>query len=196
VERSTGEACIAELHGEAQLSRGAAMPADQPQIIIRECVVTGQGAVIERGGEFGELGTLRGREQLAGWHGRDRVSQAVAAENCRFAATTVCLAWLDERRCQFMLGLGAGLGLVETGRAEVTLVDRRGASHHVNLVGPGDVLGEMSIFTGRPASATVRALEDLSVIVLTKDEFHELGDAFPRLYQNLGGFNGPGDTEY
>jgi NTE family protein len=76
--------------------------------------------------------------------------------------------------------------LVEAGTAEVTIVDRIGASHQVNVVGPGDVLGEMSLFTGRPASATVRALEEFSVIVLTEDEFHELGDACPKLYQNLG----------
>ena len=78
------------------------------------------------------------------------------------------------------------LFLVEAGTAEVTVVDRMGAAHQVNVVGPGDVLGEMSLFTGRPASATVRALEDLSVIVLTEGEFRAVGDAFPRLYQNLG----------
>jgi len=76
--------------------------------------------------------------------------------------------------------------LVETGTAEVTVIDRMGASHQVNVVGPGDVLGEMSLFTGRPASATVCALADFSVIVLTESDFHQLGEAFPRLYQNLG----------
>ena len=76
--------------------------------------------------------------------------------------------------------------LVDAGTAEVTIIDRMGGSHQVNVVGPGDVLGEMSLFTGRPASATVRALEDLSVLVLSEAEFHVLGDAFPRLYQNLG----------
>jgi CRP-like cAMP-binding protein len=75
--------------------------------------------------------------------------------------------------------------IVEAGVADVTVADRRGSPHHV-LVVPGDVLGEMSLFTGRAASATVRALEDLTVTVVTEAEFHDLGDAFPRLYQNLG----------
>jgi CRP-like cAMP-binding protein len=80
-----------------------------------------------------------------------------------------------------------GMYIVEAGTADVLVAERRGSAHHVNRGGPGDVLGEMSLFTRRPASATVRALEDLTVIVMSAAEFHELGDSFPRLYQNLGG---------
>jgi NTE family protein len=76
--------------------------------------------------------------------------------------------------------------VIESGSADVSVLDRRGASHQVNRVGPGDVLGEMSLFTGRPASATVRAIDDLVVVVVSEGAFHELGYAFPRLYQNLG----------
>jgi NTE family protein len=80
-----------------------------------------------------------------------------------------------------------GMYIVEAGAADVSVADRRGSAHHVNRLGPGAVLGEMSLFTGRPASATIRALEDLTVIVVSAEEFHELGDSFPRVYQNLGG---------
>jgi NTE family protein len=76
--------------------------------------------------------------------------------------------------------------VVEAGAADVTVADRHGSSHHVNRIVAGDVLGEMSLFTGRPASATVTALEDLTVTILAEAEFHALGDTLPRLYQNLG----------
>jgi NTE family protein len=95
----------------------------------------------------------------------------------QFAAGTVVISEGDRLREMY---------IVETGDADVSVVDRWGSAHHVNRVGPGDVLGEMSMFTGRTASATVRALQDLTVIVLSDLEFHELADAFPRLYHNLG----------
>jgi hypothetical protein len=66
---TTWVARIAKLHGEAQLRRGTPVAADQPQIVVRERVETGQGAVIEASGKFGELGPLGRCEQLAGGHG-------------------------------------------------------------------------------------------------------------------------------
>lgn len=40
--------------------------------------------------------------------------------------------------------------IVEARVADLKVADRRGSSHHVNQVVTGDVLGEMSLFTGRP----------------------------------------------
>src|SRR5204863_5932061 len=68
---STGSrvAGIAELHRKTQLRRGSPVPANQPQVVVRERVETGQGALIKAGRKFGELGALRQSEQLAGGHG-------------------------------------------------------------------------------------------------------------------------------
>src|SRR5207244_4578857 len=47
-------------------------------------------------------------------------------------------------------------------------------------------LGEMAMFTGQPASATVRAASDIEVLVLTSDEFERIADRVPVVYRNLG----------
>ena len=70
VQHATGVARIAELDGEAQLRRRSPVPANQPQVVVREGVEAGEGALIEAGREFGELGALGRSEQLAGGHGR------------------------------------------------------------------------------------------------------------------------------
>jgi len=63
------KARVAELDGEAKLRRGTPPPADHAEVSVRQCVVAPQGAVIERGRQLGEWGTLGGGQELAGRHG-------------------------------------------------------------------------------------------------------------------------------
>lgn len=51
----------------------------------------------------------------------------------------------------------------------------------LGTVGPGELLGEVSWLEGRPASATVRVLEDSVVLVLPRDELAALLDGDPAL---------------
>ena len=76
--------------------------------------------------------------------------------------------------------------IIEAGAALILVKDREGIEHTVNHVGPGATLGEVSFFSGQPASATVRAITDLDVFVLEGDQFNEIAEAFPRLYYNVG----------
>jgi NTE family protein len=76
--------------------------------------------------------------------------------------------------------------ILDSGTAEVSVADASGRPHEVNRLVRGDILGEMSLFTGRPASATVRALDEVWVIVVSEAELHHLAERFPRVYQNLG----------
>lgn len=76
--------------------------------------------------------------------------------------------------------------IVESGDLDVLMADDRGEQHLLNRVGPGGSLGEMSIFTGRPVSATVRAATDVTVFVMTKPDFRRFAAMFPRIYENLG----------
>ena len=78
------------------------------------------------------------------------------------------------------------LYLVESGTADVFAAGRDGTEHHLALVGPRTTLGEMSLFTGRPASGTVRARTDLQVVVVSAQALERLGDRLPRLYRNIG----------
>jgi NTE family protein len=76
--------------------------------------------------------------------------------------------------------------IVQDGLAEVLIVDHHGAEHLLSRIGSGGTLGEMALFTGQPASATVRAVSDVEVLVFTRDEFEQVADRLPVVYRNLG----------
>jgi NTE family protein len=76
--------------------------------------------------------------------------------------------------------------VVQSGRAEVVVADRDGDEHRVGRIRPGATIGEVSLFTGRPASATVRAITDLDVLVLRETDFERVARAFPLVYRNVG----------
>src|SRR5215213_1180336 len=64
--------------------------------------------------------------------------------------------------------------IVQAGHAEVFVADRGGLEHRVGRVGPGVSVGEMSLFTGRPASGTVRAETQVDVLVMREPQFERL----------------------
>ncbi len=74
--------------------------------------------------------------------------------------------------------------VMQSGSADVLVSDRHGVEHVVGRVGPGTTIGEMSAFTGMPAAASVRAAEELEVVVI--DDFESLCAAFPQVYRNVG----------
>jgi NTE family protein len=78
------------------------------------------------------------------------------------------------------------LYIVLAGTAAVVVVGPDGREHEVGRVAPGGTVGEMALLTGEPAAATVRSTAPLDVLVLTEDEFAELGQRFPQVYRNLG----------
>lgn len=78
--------------------------------------------------------------------------------------------------------------LIQHGSADVLVADAAGTEARVARLGPGETAGEISIFTGQPTTATVRAGPDatLDVIALGPEDFTALVDAFPVMYRNLG----------
>jgi len=76
--------------------------------------------------------------------------------------------------------------IIAAGMADVAVSGPDGREHRVNRVGVGATLGEMSMLTDAPASATVRAAGDLDVWVMTEEQLHKAATRFPRLYRNLG----------
>ncbi len=76
--------------------------------------------------------------------------------------------------------------VIQGGAADVFITDRYNREHRINSVGKGATLGEMSVFTGQPAAATVRAATALDVLVLSESEFHRGAAAYPQIYRNLG----------
>jgi NTE family protein len=76
--------------------------------------------------------------------------------------------------------------VVQSGTADIFVTDRDGAEHLVGRVQAGTTLGEMSLFTGQPSAATVRASSDIDVLVVSERELESIGATFPRIYRNLG----------
>ena len=88
-----------------------------------------------------------------------------------------------------MLGEGETIQemyIVQDGLAEVLVADHQGSEHLLSRITAGGTLGEMSLFTGQPASATVRAVTEVEVLVFTREEFERVADSLPIVYRNLG----------
>jgi NTE family protein len=96
----------------------------------------------------------------------------------RFPAGTVILAEGD---------YPAEMYVLRSGTADVLLVDRKGVENVVSTIYPGETIGEMSLLTGSPASATVRAVEDVELLVLQESDLQALTAKLPELQRNLIG---------
>jgi CRP/FNR family transcriptional regulator, cyclic AMP receptor protein len=70
--------------------------------------------------------------------------------------------------------------ILASGRAEVLRAGRRLA-----LLGPGDVVGELSLIDGKPRSATVKALSDLEVLQIDARDLKLLLRKAPAVTRNL-----------
>jgi CRP/FNR family cyclic AMP-dependent transcriptional regulator len=60
------------------------------------------------------------------------------------------------------------------GRAKVSAQGAQGADTAINVMGPGEVFGEIGILDGQPRSATVTSLEECEMAVVDKRAFHGL----------------------
>ena len=70
--------------------------------------------------------------------------------------------------------------IIADGQASVRRGSRRGAT-----LGPGDFLGEMSLITGTPLSATVTAETDMVLEILNRREFSSLLDENPTVARKV-----------
>jgi CRP/FNR family transcriptional regulator, cyclic AMP receptor protein len=89
----------------------------------------------------------------------------------------------ERKKGSVMTRQGAAGGLafiIITGRAEVVRNGRR-----VALLGPGDVVGELSLIDGKPRSATVTATSDLEVLVLDRADLLKLVTKAPPVMRKL-----------
>ena len=71
------------------------------------------------------------------------------------------------------------IGLVVKGRVKISCYGADGRERLVAVVGPGELLGELSAIDGEERSATATALEPLDVHVLTSEEFVALLEENP-----------------
>jgi len=63
---------------------------------------------------------------------------------------------------------GGSMFVIVEGEVSVNFVDEHGREQTVATLGPGDVVGEMSLFTGDRRTATVSAVSAVNAIEITK----------------------------
>jgi CRP-like cAMP-binding protein len=71
------------------------------------------------------------------------------------------------------------------GAAVVTVADPRGEDKEVAVLAAGDFVGEMSLMTGAPRTATVTPLTPLRVLEITKEAMEELLRGSPELLEHF-----------
>jgi len=71
--------------------------------------------------------------------------------------------------------------VVSQGRAKVSVAARDGRTVTIRELGPGEIIGEVSLFDGGPPSATVTALTDVELVVVDRASFITLLERSPQI---------------
>lgn len=78
---------------------------------------------------------------------------------------------------------GASCYYLRSGTAKASVIAKDGQERLLAVLGPGALIGELSLFDDRPRSATVSALRPCRLMHLTKAAFFKLADANPVIYR-------------
>src|SRR3984893_2149871 len=86
----------------------------------------------------------------------------------------------------FMAGdAGDGCYRVEAGLLKVTMMSRAGNERILAFLGPGAIVGELSIIDGLPRSASVVAMRDASLSFISRATFEDFAKKHPDIYKSL-----------
>jgi CRP-like cAMP-binding protein len=80
---------------------------------------------------------------------------------------------------------GDAMFILAQGRVKVALFGENGRELTLSILTPGDFFGEMSLIDGRARSANVVALDDATVLALTRDAFKAHLQAHPQTAMNV-----------
>ncbi len=75
--------------------------------------------------------------------------------------------------------------LIAEGRAAVSVRADAGASRGVAVLEPGAAFGEISLLTGEPRMATVRAVTEVTLVEIDKETLAPVLEANPSLVEKL-----------
>lgn len=75
--------------------------------------------------------------------------------------------------------------LIISGRVRVCITANDGLTTVLNTLGPGEVIGEMSLLSGQPRSASVETLELSEFLRISRKQFQEILKAAPGLTTEL-----------
>jgi CRP/FNR family transcriptional regulator, cyclic AMP receptor protein len=80
---------------------------------------------------------------------------------------------------------GDGCYRVEDGLLKVTMVSRFGNERILAFLGPGAIVGELSIIDGRPRSASAVAVRDTTLSFLSRAAFENFAQKHSKVYKSL-----------
>lgn len=80
---------------------------------------------------------------------------------------------------------GNGFYSVLEGSLKVSLISAEGAEQLLAVLGPGNVVGELAIFDGRPRSATVSALKPSRLAFIDRYSFERLAEDQTAIYRHM-----------
>jgi CRP/FNR family cyclic AMP-dependent transcriptional regulator len=80
---------------------------------------------------------------------------------------------------------GDGCYLIEEGLLKVAVASHSGGERILAFLGPGAIVGEMSIIDGRPRSASVVAVRQVALKFLSRAAFDEFAGNYPEVYKYL-----------
>jgi CRP/FNR family transcriptional regulator, cyclic AMP receptor protein len=93
---------------------------------------------------------------------------------------------LDADEVLFLAGdAGDGCYRVEDGLLKVSMVSRSGTERILAFLGPGAIVGELSIIDGLPRSASVTAVRDAALSFLSRSAFEDFAKKHPEIYKSL-----------
>jgi len=69
--------------------------------------------------------------------------------------------------------------IIDSGKVEVSKILQNGEKQIISLLNENDIFGEMGLIDGFPRSATVVALEDCTISIMTQEAFNSLAQNNP-----------------
>jgi CRP/FNR family transcriptional regulator, cyclic AMP receptor protein len=86
----------------------------------------------------------------------------------------------------FMAGdEGDGCYRVEDGLLKASVAAPNGGERILAILGPGSVVGELSMIDGAPRSASVAALRESKLCFVSRADFEAFGQSSPQLYRHV-----------
>lgn len=81
--------------------------------------------------------------------------------------------------------VGQNLYLIESGRVRIFSLSEEGREITLNMYGPGECFGELSLLDGLPRSAGAVAMENMAAYTLRRDNFLRLLDKNPQMANSI-----------
>jgi CRP/FNR family cyclic AMP-dependent transcriptional regulator len=116
----------------------------------------------------------------------DNVLSALPADLSRGLFAKARIVSLTADQMVFLAGdAGDGCYRVEEGLLKVSVMATEGAERILAILGPGAIVGELSMIDGTPRSASVSALRESKLSFISRASFEAFGQANPEVYRHV-----------